>query len=255
MKFEDGKEFEPTGNAFQVQGAFANARTLAAPVNRLRAFGERCQVDDLKKALCLELELGFSSGVVCRRAMTKIVVLSVAHEIRQSKRKRNCPESFVYRCRQSTLPCLHFKRPRSTFTASRRAFQVKPALPPSLPVPRLSLTLQDRGWVKEDEDIEVSRGTSKPSAWLRCLFSLRVLPSPRSEVRLLRVHAATKDGRCVGCMRVPQQHWSLSAVNLHPPCRVSFSAEVAAAFTDAFFALRLCLTSRISSQQFNAHIP
>ncbi|CAE7318093.1 unnamed protein product [Symbiodinium sp. CCMP2592] len=32
MKFEDGEEFEPTGNAFQVKGAFAN-------------------VDDLKKAI------------------------------------------------------------------------------------------------------------------------------------------------------------------------------------------------------------
>ena len=34
MKFEDGKEFEPTGNAFQVKGALANAATLA-PLNRL----------------------------------------------------------------------------------------------------------------------------------------------------------------------------------------------------------------------------
>ena len=33
----------------------------------------------------------------------------------------------------------------------------------------------------------------------------------------------------------------------------SFSAEVATAFIDAFLALQLCLTSRISSQQFNAH--
>ncbi|CAE7318164.1 unnamed protein product [Symbiodinium sp. CCMP2592] len=50
----DGEEFEPTGNAFQVKGAFANV------------------------ALCLELARGFMSGVVCRRAMTKIVVLRVA---------------------------------------------------------------------------------------------------------------------------------------------------------------------------------
>ena len=35
MKFEDGKEFEPTGSAFQVKGAFANAATLASPLNRL----------------------------------------------------------------------------------------------------------------------------------------------------------------------------------------------------------------------------
>ena len=101
----------------------------------LRPFGERCQVDDLKKALCLELELGFSSGVVCRRAMTKIVVMSVAHEIRQSKRKRNCPS----------------QQARLTYTASRRAFQVKPALPPSLPVPHLSLAAcrTGSGWRKK----------------------------------------------------------------------------------------------------------
>ena len=82
------------------------------------------------------------------------------------------------------------------------------------------------------------------------LFGSGVLPPPRSQGGLLWVRAATS-GRCLSCARVPQQRWSLSAVNLHP-C-VSFSAEVAAAFTDAFFALRLCLTSRISSQQFNAH--
>ena len=84
-------------------------------------------------------------------------------------------------------------------------------------------------------------------------FQLRVFcRRPARQGRLLRVHAATKDGRCVSCMRVPQQRRSLSAPNLHP-CRVSFSAEVATAFTDAFLALQLCLTSRISSQQFNAH--
>ena len=36
------------------------------------------------------------------------------------------------------------------------------------------------------------------------------------------------------CVCVPQQRWSLSAVNWHPPRRVSFSAEVAAAVTDVF---------------------
>ena len=38
--------------------------------------------------------------------------------------------------------------------------------PLSHPVPRLSLTLQD-GWVPEDEEAEVNRGTSKPSTWFR----------------------------------------------------------------------------------------
>ena len=39
--------------------------------------------------------------------------------------------------------------------------------PLSHPVPRLSLTLQDGGWEKEDEDNEVNRGASKPSTWFR----------------------------------------------------------------------------------------
>ena len=41
-------------------------------------------MDDLKKALCFQLARGFSSGVVCRRAMTKIVVLSVHAEVELS---------------------------------------------------------------------------------------------------------------------------------------------------------------------------
>ena len=39
--------------------------------------------------------------------------------------------------------------------------------PLALPVPRLSVTSQDKDWVKEDEDSEVNRGTSKPSTWFR----------------------------------------------------------------------------------------
>ena len=39
--------------------------------------------------------------------------------------------------------------------------------PLSHPVPRLSLTLQDGGCEKEDEDNEVNRGASKPSTWFR----------------------------------------------------------------------------------------
>ena len=35
MKFEDGGEFEPTGNAFKVKGTLSDAATLAAPLNRL----------------------------------------------------------------------------------------------------------------------------------------------------------------------------------------------------------------------------
>ena len=37
VKFKDGKEFEPTGNAFQVKGALSNAATLAS-LDGLSAF-------------------------------------------------------------------------------------------------------------------------------------------------------------------------------------------------------------------------
>ena len=37
MKFDDGKEFEPTGNAFQVKGTLTNAATLD-PLTRLPHF-------------------------------------------------------------------------------------------------------------------------------------------------------------------------------------------------------------------------
>ena len=64
-------------------------------------------------------------------------------------------------------------------------------------------------------------------------FQLRVFGRrPVRQGRLLWIRAATS-GRCLSGMRVPQQRRSLSAVNLHP-CG-SFSAEVATAFTDAFF--------------------
>ena len=37
VKFKDGKEFEPKGNAFQVKGALSNAATLAS-LDGLSAF-------------------------------------------------------------------------------------------------------------------------------------------------------------------------------------------------------------------------
>ncbi|CAE7356308.1 unnamed protein product [Symbiodinium sp. CCMP2456] len=40
---KDGKEFEPTGNAFQVKGAFANAATLAGPLNRLPQYAIKAE--------------------------------------------------------------------------------------------------------------------------------------------------------------------------------------------------------------------
>ena len=102
------------------------------------------------------------------------------------------------------------------FTARRRAFHVKLS-PPGLPVPRLSVTLQDGNWVMEETMSASLRDTNEPNAWFGFLFSLGVLPSPCPQGRLLWVRAATKDGRCISCVRVPQQRRSLSAVNLHPP--------------------------------------
>ena len=106
--------------------------------------------------------------------------------------------------------------------------------PKGLPVPHLSLTLQDGDWVKEAAMSASLRDTTEPSTWFRWL-SLGVFAVAPLAGQIATGSRCQHDGRCVSCTRVPQQRWSLSAVNLHPPCRVSFSAEVAAAFTDAFF--------------------
>ena len=44
--------------------------------------------------------------------------------------------------------------------------------PLSHPVPRLSLTWQDGHWVKEVAMGASLRGTTEPSTWFRCSFSL-----------------------------------------------------------------------------------
>ena len=44
--------------------------------------------------------------------------------------------------------------------------------PTPRPLPSLSWTLQDRRWVKEDEESAANRGKSKPSTWFRCLLTL-----------------------------------------------------------------------------------
>ena len=46
------------------------------------------------------------------------------------------------------------------------------SIPHTSPPCRLSWTLQDGGWVKEDEESEVNRGNKKPSTWFRCLSIL-----------------------------------------------------------------------------------
>ena len=70
-------------------------------------------------------------------------------------------------------------------------------------------------------------------------FQLRgVLPPPRSQGKLLWVHAATS-GRRLSCARVPQRR-SLSAANLHPSllCEL-LGSEVAAASLTFFCAAAL----------------
>ena len=81
-------------------------------------------------------------------------------------------------------------------------------------------------------------------------FQLRVLPSPRSSGQIAMdswCHQRTMLKLRACASAVPEFERSQIA------SLSSFSAEVATAFIDAFLALQLCLTSRISSQQFNAH--
>ena len=98
---------------------------------------------------------------------------------------------------------------------SRKESFLRQTLPPGPPCAASQLDgLQDRNWVKEEAMSASLRGTTEPSTWFRCFFSLGVLPLPRSQGRLLRIRAAIS-GRCLSCVRVPQQRWSLSAANLH----------------------------------------
>ena len=81
-------------------------------------------------------------------------------------------------------------------------------------------------------------------------FQLRVLPSPRSSGQIAMdswCHQRTMLKLRACASAVPEFERSQIA------SLSSFSAEVATAFVDVFLALQLCLTSRISSQQFNAH--
>ena len=52
-----------------------------------------------------------------------------------------------------------------------------PFVPFPTPHPLLSdsWTLQDGGWLKEDEESAVNRGKSKPSTWFRCLSIWRAI--------------------------------------------------------------------------------
>ena len=121
--------------------------------------------------------------------------------------------------------------------------------PLSHPVPRPSLTLQDGRWVKEETMQQVSAAHPSPALGFDD-FQLRVLPSPRSSGQIAMdswCHQRTMLKLRACASAVPEFERSQIA------SLSSFSAEVATAFIDAFLALQLCLTSRISSQQFNAH--
>ena len=87
MRCKDGKEFEFAGNAFQLEGVFANAATSVASVHegftsslfclRKCSFTLRGEVGDLKKALHLELAHVWAG--LSNRALV----------VRQSKWRRN----------------------------------------------------------------------------------------------------------------------------------------------------------------------
>ena len=72
------------------------------------------------------------------------------HEIRQSKQKRNCP----------------LQQARLTYTARRRTFHVKPALPPCA-ASQLD-GLQDGRWETEEMmSASLRHDTTEPSTWFR----------------------------------------------------------------------------------------
>ena len=100
------------------------------------------------------------------------------------------------------------------------------------------------------KDVSKSPRHRRAQRLVSMTFQLRVLPSPRSSGQTAMdswCHQRTMLKLRACASAVPEFERSQIA------SLSSFSAEVATAFIDAFLALQLCLTSRISSQQFNAH--
>ena len=98
--------------------------------------------------------------------------------VRSGLRPLSCSDSLRPSSRRRQIHCLVMQM-NWTYTAGRRALHVKNTpghpsvpLPTPHPLPCLSLTLQEGGWVREDEEAAVNRGKSKPSTRIRCLSAL-----------------------------------------------------------------------------------
>ena len=123
-------------------------------------------------------------------------------------------------------------------------------LPPGPPCAASQLDFA--GWALGEGRNDVSKSPQHIRAQhlVSMTFQLRVLPSPRSSGQIAMdswCHQRTMLKLRACASAVPEFERSQIA------SLSSFSAEAATAFIDAFLALQLCLTSRISSQQFNAH--
>ena len=117
-------------------------------------------MDDLKKASRLKgLKPNFAHPVlraVCRRAMTKMEGLSDCQAIKAEEELTIAASKINVYSRKESFAC------------SRAPV----SFPTPHPLPCLSWTLQDGGWVKDVEDSAVDRGKSRPSTWFRCLSTL-----------------------------------------------------------------------------------
>ena len=151
VKFQDGKEFEPKGNAFQVKGALSNAATLAS-LNRwpqcVSVFMSGSpHLGDVRsmtlRKSCAQKRVAFALLLDCTWYLSSLLAAS------GNKEQGGALHCFVQN--------RHLQPDGGLFMSN----------PLSLPVPRPSLTLQDGRWVKEETMSASLRSTSEPSTWFR----------------------------------------------------------------------------------------
>ena len=103
VKFQDGKEFEPKGNAFQVKGALSNAATLASLDRRPQCvsvfMSGSPRLGDVRsmtsrKCMTLRTELRIHPvRVVAEHELSFSSEPFAEHRLRPSSRRRNSTES------------------------------------------------------------------------------------------------------------------------------------------------------------------
>ena len=131
---------------------------LVLPSEMLLRASRGCQVDDLKEAVCSE-------------AVHSTFCLTPCHSILcPATQMKSTSLQGIKNKAELSIPSfkMDIYSQKESFACSRAPV----SFPTPHPLPCLSWTLQDGGWVKDVEDSAVDRGKSRPSTWFRCLSTL-----------------------------------------------------------------------------------